>query len=125
MPPEIDLLKNALRCKIGSRGEFRNCKSCPYSDLYSCDVGAILDAALARIENQEAALLDPKGMLTDTLVLRSKIFLKSNRSDDERARIAAQIAEGDGVVVVPNCFDVMFVPKGTTVRIEGCIKEPE
>ena len=129
---EIDPLKMALRCRMGSRKEFHNCKSCPYSDPvydpdgeYACDVVEILDAALARIENQEAELRDPLRMLADTLVLRSNAFLHTNRIGDDRARIAAQIAKGDGVVVVPSYFDVMFVPKGTTVSIEDCIKKPE
>lgn len=58
----------------------------------------------------------------DTLVLQPKVFLRPEDLERTREEIAAQFAKGDGVIVVPCIFDVIFVPKGTTVRIEDAIK---
>lgn len=62
----------------------------------------------------------------DTLVLQPKVFLRREDLAREREKIAAQFAKGDGVVVVPCIFDMIFVPKGTTVKIEDMTnKYPE
>ena len=61
----------------------------------------------------------------NTLVLRAKPFIKPESIQRIREDIAAQIKRADGVIIVSSCFDVMFVPEGTEVRIEGTIKEKE
>lgn len=58
----------------------------------------------------------------DTLVLQSRVFLRNDDFERFRDEIAEQIAKGDGVIMVRNIFDVIFVPKGTTVSIEDAIK---
>lgn len=53
----------------------------------------------------------------DTLVLQSRVLLRNDDFERFRDEIAEQIAKGDGVIMVRNIFDVIFVPKGTTVMI--------
>lgn len=59
----------------------------------------------------------------DTLVLLCRVHLRNDDFERFRDEIAEQIAKGDGVIMVRNIFDVIFVPKGTTVEIVDCIKK--
>lgn len=53
--------------------------------------------------------------LRDTLILRSTFFLKKETIEHDRELIEKQIRKADGVVIIPNCYEVMFCPEGTDV----------
>ena len=58
----------------------------------------------------------------NTLVLRSKVFMRPKDFDKSRAYVINQVKNNPGVIIVPNYFDVMFVPDGTVVKIEECVR---
>lgn len=58
----------------------------------------------------------------NTLVLRSKVFVRSRDWPRMKADIVRQVKNNPGVIIVPNYFDVMFVPDRTTVKIEECVR---
>ena len=55
--------------------------------------------------------------LRDTLILRSTFFLKKEAIERDRELIENQIRKADGVVIIPNCYEVMFCPEGTDVIV--------
>lgn len=58
----------------------------------------------------------------NTLVLRCKVFAKKGDWPRIKEDVLKQVRNNDGVIIVPNLFDVMFVPDGTTVKIEECVR---
>jgi len=58
----------------------------------------------------------------NTLVLRSKVFMKQDKFAREKERVIEQLKNNSGVIILPNYFDVMYVPEGTTVKIEECMR---
>ena len=58
----------------------------------------------------------------NTLVLRCKMFMRPKDLDKSIAHVINQVKNNPGVIIVPSYFDVMFVPDGTTVKIEECVK---
>lgn len=58
----------------------------------------------------------------NTLVLRCRLFMKRDSLAREKERVIEQLKNNSGVIILPNYFDVMYVPEGTTVRIEECMR---
>lgn len=58
----------------------------------------------------------------NTLVLRCRLFMKPDSLAREKERLIEQLKNNSGVIILPNYFDVMYVPEGTTVRIEECMR---
>lgn len=58
----------------------------------------------------------------NTLVLRCRLFMKPDSLAREKERVIEQLENNPGVIILPNYFDVMYVPEGTTVKIEECIR---
>lgn len=58
----------------------------------------------------------------NTLVLRSRVLLKQDAMVREKERVIEQLKNNSGVIILPNYFDVMYVPEGTTVKIEECMR---
>ena len=58
----------------------------------------------------------------NTLVLRSRVFLKRDSWAREKERVIEQLKNNSGVIILPGIFDVMYVPEGTTVKIEECMR---
>lgn len=58
----------------------------------------------------------------NTLVLRCRLFMKPNSLAREQERVIKQLENNSGVIILPNYFDVMYVPEGTTVKIEDCMR---
>ena len=61
-------------------------------------------------------------MNKNTLVLRSRLFMKRDSLAREKERVIEQLKNNSGVIILPNYFDVMYVPEGTIVEIEECIR---
>ena len=126
MPIELDELKAALKCIIDGRGECRK-DLCPYSDkladdcgLYACNITEIAKAAAARIRALEDAVFHPDVTVNGMLVLRCKTLnLRREHIEKMLNDMNERIKNGDMVVAVPAYFDVVYVPKDTTVRVMG------
>jgi len=58
----------------------------------------------------------------NTLVLRSRVFMKPDSWAREKERVIKQLENNSGVIILPGIFDVMYVPEGTTVKIEECMR---
>ncbi|MBR3236927.1 MAG: hypothetical protein IKF99_00665 [Oscillospiraceae bacterium] len=58
----------------------------------------------------------------NTLVLRCRLFLKPDSLNREKERVIKQLENNSGVIILPNYFDVIYVPEGTTVKIEECMR---
>lgn len=58
----------------------------------------------------------------NTLVLRCKLFVRPKDLEKTIADVINQVKNNPGVIIVPSYFDVMFVPDGTTVKIEECVR---
>ena len=58
----------------------------------------------------------------NTLVLRSRVFMKPDSWAREKERVIKQLKNNSGVIMLPGIFDVMYVPEGTTVKIEECMR---
>ena len=58
----------------------------------------------------------------NTLVLRSRVFLKRDSFAREKECVIKQLENNSGVIILPGIFDVMYVPEGTTVKIEECMR---
>ena len=58
----------------------------------------------------------------NTLVLRSRVFMKPDSWAREKELVIEQLKNNSGVIMLPGIFDVMYVPEGTTVKIEECMR---
>lgn len=58
----------------------------------------------------------------DTLVLRSRVNMKPDLMAREKECVIEQLKNNSGVIILPAYFDVMYVPEGTTVKIEECMR---
>ena len=58
----------------------------------------------------------------NTLVLRCRLFMKPDSLAREKERVIEQLKDNSGVIMLPGIFDVMYVPEGTTVKIEECMR---
>ena len=58
----------------------------------------------------------------NTLVLRSRVFMKPDSWAREKERVIKQLKNNSGVIMLPGIFDVMYVPEGRIVKIEECMR---
>ena len=58
----------------------------------------------------------------NTLVLRLRVFMKPDSLAREKECVIKQLKNNSGVIILPGIFDVMYVPDGTTVKIEECMR---
>ena len=75
---------------------------------------------MRKLKKREAFLM--LRLNKNTLVLRCRLFMKPDSLASEKERVIEQLKNNSGVIILPNYFDVMYVPEGTTVRIEECMR---
>ena len=75
---------------------------------------------MRKLKKREAFLM--LKLNKNTLVLRSRVSMKPDKLAREKECVIEQLKNNSGVIILPTIFDVMYVPEGTTVKIEECMR---
>ena len=75
---------------------------------------------MRKLKEQEALYM--LRLNKSTLVLRCRVSMKPDSLAREKERVIEQLKNNSGVIILPAIFDVMYVPEGTTVKIEECMR---
>ena len=75
---------------------------------------------MRKLKKREAFLM--LRLNKNTLVLRCRLSMKPDKLAIEKECVIKQVENNSGVIILPNYFDVMYVPEGTIVEIEECIR---